>query len=143
MPEPEEQAKPITKARVLIVEDNLINQKVARSLMERMGYSVEVAANGREGLQKWQEGFFDLILMDCQMPEMDGYEATREIRAREAGERHTPIVAVTANAMAGDREKCLAAGMDAFVPKPIKIDGLVGILEQLLGANIESASTIS
>jgi signal transduction histidine kinase/CheY-like chemotaxis protein/integral membrane sensor domain MASE1 len=141
--EPEEQPKPSAKGRVLIVEDNLINQKVARSLMERMGYSVDVAANGREGLTKWQEGSYDVILMDCQMPEMDGYEATREIRVREAGERHTPIVAVTANAMAGDREKCFAAGMDAFVPKPIKVEGLAEILEQLLGTAMESASTIS
>jgi CheY-like chemotaxis protein len=77
------------------------------------------------------------------MPEMDGYEATREIRAREAGQRHTPIVAVTANAMAGDREKCFAAGMDAFVPKPIKVEGLAEALEQLLGTAVESASTIS
>jgi signal transduction histidine kinase/CheY-like chemotaxis protein/integral membrane sensor domain MASE1 len=143
MPEPEEQPKPIAKGLVLIVEDNLINQKVARSLMERMGYSVEVAANGREGLKKWQEGVYDLILMDCQMPEMDGYEATREIRAREAGGRHTPIVAVTANAMAGDREKCFAAGMDAFVAKPIKVEGLAEMLAQLRGSTVESASTIS
>jgi signal transduction histidine kinase/CheY-like chemotaxis protein len=142
-PEPEEQSKPIAKARVLIVEDNLINQRVARSLMERMGYTVEVAANGREGLAKWEEGSYDFILMDCQMPEMDGYEATREIRAREAGERHTPIVAVTANAMVGDREKCFAAGMDAFIPKPIKVDGLIEVLEQLRGTAVESASTIS
>jgi CheY-like chemotaxis protein len=138
-----EDPKPAVKAKVLIVEDNLINQKVARSLMERLGYAVEVAASGREGVQKWEEGSFALILMDCQMPEMDGYEATREIRAREAGRCHTPIVAVTANTMAGDLEKCFAAGMDAFVPKPIKVEGLTDILENLLGTSLQPASTIS
>jgi CheY-like chemotaxis protein len=125
------------------VEDNLINQKVARSLVERMGYRAEVAANGRECIQKWEAGSYDLILMDCQMPEMDGFEATRLIRAKEAGHRRTPIVAVTANAMSADREKCLAAGMDAFLPKPIKIDSLADVLEQILGQPIESTSTIS
>ncbi len=142
-PQPEAQPERVPKALVLIVEDNLINQKVARSLMERMGYDVHVAANGREGVQKWEEGCYDLILMDCQMPEMDGYEATREIRIREAGQRHTPIVAVTANAMVGDREKCFAAGMDAFIPKPIKVESLTKTLEEILGSPVESASTIS
>ncbi len=136
-------AKHAPKALVLIVEDNLINQKVARSLVERMGYRAEVAANGRECIQKWEAGSYDLILMDCQMPEMDGFEATRLIRAKEAGHRRTPIVAVTANAMSADREKCLAAGMDAFLPKPIKIDSLADVLEQILGQPIESTSTIS
>jgi CheY-like chemotaxis protein len=142
-PEPEEKPKVAAKGQVLIVEDNLINQKFACSLMERLGYGVAVAANGREAVQKWEEGSYDLILMDCQMPEMDGYEATREIRAREAGQRHTPIVAVTANTQGGDRDKCFAAGMDAFVPKPIKVESLTGILETLLGSVVESASTIS
>jgi CheY-like chemotaxis protein len=143
LPEPREQSKFAARAQVLIVEDNLINQKVARSLMERMGYEVEVAANGLEGVQKWERGSYDLILMDCQMPEMDGYEATREIRIREAGQRHTAIVAVTANNMTGDREKCFAAGMDAFVSKPIKVESLTGVLENLLGSKVESASIIS
>jgi len=116
---------------------------VARSLVERMGYKAEVAANGRECVQKWEAGSYDLILMDCQMPEMDGFEATRLIRAKEAGHGHTPIVAVTANAMTADREKCLAAGMDAFLPKPIKIDDLADILRQLLGHAVEFTSTIS
>jgi signal transduction histidine kinase/CheY-like chemotaxis protein/integral membrane sensor domain MASE1 len=133
----------IPNARVLIVEDNLINQKVARKLLEQMGYTVDVAADGREGVQKWQDGSFDLILMDCQMPEMDGYEATREIRSREAGLRHTPIVALTANAMSGDRERCLSAGMDAFVSKPIRVDALAVVLGQLLGLAPNFASTIS
>jgi CheY-like chemotaxis protein len=142
-PASNEPAKRVAHALVLIVEDNLINQKVARSLVERMGYRVEVAANGREGVQKWEGGAYDLILMDCQMPDMDGYEATREIRAREAGRGHIPIVAVTANAMNTDREKCFAAGMDAVVPKPIKIESLADVLEQLLGRSVESTSTIS
>jgi len=142
-PEPIEHPEHVPKILVLIVEDNLVNQKVARRLMERMGCSVDVAANGREGVQRWEERSYDLILMDCQMPEMDGYDATRAIRAREAGQRHTPIVAVTANAMAADREKCFAAGMDAFVPKPIEIESLTKILEQVLGTTVQSPSTIS
>jgi signal transduction histidine kinase/CheY-like chemotaxis protein/integral membrane sensor domain MASE1 len=120
------------KTHILVAEDNPINQKVAQRLLEKLGYSVEVAANGREAVQKWAAGSYDLILMDCQMPEMDGYEATREIRSTEAGRRHIPIIALTANAMVGDREKCLSAGMDGFVPKPIRTGVLSEAIKQLL-----------
>jgi CheY-like chemotaxis protein len=120
------------KTHILVAEDNPINQKVAQRLLEKLGYSVEVAANGREAVQKWAAGSYDLILMDCQMPEMDGYEATREIRSTEAGRRHIPIIALTANAMVGDREKCLSAGMDGFVPKPIRTGVLSDAIKQLL-----------
>jgi len=119
---------------ILLAEDNLINQKVAKRLLEKLGHRVDIAANGRETVQKWASDSYDLILMDCQMPEMDGYDATREIRSSEAGRWHIPIAALTANAMPGDREKCLAAGMDAFIAKPIKVDSFTETLKRLLDA---------
>jgi CheY-like chemotaxis protein len=125
------------KSHILIAEDNLVNQKVAQRLLEKLGYSVDVAANGREAVDKWASGSYDLILMDCQMPEMDGYEATRAIRTAESGGRHIPIVAVTANTMVGDREKCLACGMDAFVPKPIKTEILTNTISHLIASTLE------
>ena len=128
------------KWRVLIVEDNLTNQKILGRLLEKLGHSVEVASNGSEALQKWTSGVFDVILMDCQMPEMDGFEATRSIRASEQGRSHVPIIAVTANAMPGDREKCVAAGMDGFVPKPIKIEDLISAIEQAMTIGPATAS---
>jgi signal transduction histidine kinase/CheY-like chemotaxis protein/integral membrane sensor domain MASE1 len=123
----------VISARILLVEDNPINQKVARRLLERMGHRVDVASNGREGLEKWKAKCYDLILMDCRMPEMDGYEAAGAIRAAEAGEHHISIIALTANAMLGDREKCLAAGMDSFLAKPIKVEALRETLAHFLG----------
>ena len=105
---------------VLVAEDNLVNQRLAARLLEKRGHQVEVAANGREAIEKYSAGRFDLILMDVQMPEMDGLEATRRIRELEAGcGRRTPILALTAFAMKGDESDCLAAGMDAFLIKPI------------------------
>ncbi len=142
-PDPSPPLKASAKAHILIVEDNPINQKLARRLLEKQGYSVEVADNGREAIQKWTAGVFDLILMDCQMPEMDGYEATREIRAKEAGTKHIPIIAVTANTMLGDKEKCLATGMDAFVPKPIKTEVLAETIEQFLAVSAGGTSITS
>jgi len=122
---------PAVPSRLLIAEDNLINQKVLKHLMESLGYSVDVASNGREAVQRWRSETYAVILMDCQMPEMDGYEATRAIRAAESGKNHIPIIAVTANAMVGDREKCLTAGMDAFVSKPIRAEVLTKALEDV------------
>jgi CheY-like chemotaxis protein len=114
------------QARILLVEDQEVNQAVARKFLEVAGATVEVAGNGRIGLNKLAAQAFDLILMDCQMPEMDGFEATRQIRALEVGtNRHIPILAMTAHAMAGDRERCLAAGMDDYLTKPISRDALV------------------
>ena len=119
--------------RILLVEDNIVNQKVGTALLAKLGCRVEVAANGREALELTPQLPYDLIFMDCQMPEMDGYEATGEIRKREGVARHTPIIALTAGAMAEDRERCVQAGMDDYVSKPFRPAQLCAILDKYLG----------
>jgi CheY-like chemotaxis protein len=119
-------------ARVLVVEDNVVNQKVACLLLERVGLRPDVAANGREAVQMAALLPYGLILMDCQMPEMDGYEATRQIRQREVPERRVAVVAMTADAMAGTRERCLSAGMDDYLSKPVKPAALHAVLNRWL-----------
>ena len=114
--------------RILVAEDNVVNQKLALRLLDRMGYRADVAANGIEAIESVARQPYDLVLMDIQMPEMDGLEASRQICARWAASQRPRIVAMTANAMAGDREECLAAGMDDHVTKPIRIDQLAGAL---------------
>jgi CheY-like chemotaxis protein/anti-sigma regulatory factor (Ser/Thr protein kinase) len=119
--------------RILVVEDNAVNQMVAVRLLEKLGYSADIAANGIEALSAVQRMSYDLLLMDCQMPEMDGFEATIRLRQREAGPgTHVPIIAMTANAMAGDRESCIAAGMDDYIAKPVRIEELKAKLQQWL-----------
>jgi signal transduction histidine kinase/CheY-like chemotaxis protein len=111
-------ASPIS-LRILLAEDNLVNQRVALNMLGKMGHRITLATNGREALEQWRHGDFDLILMDVQMPEMTGLEAAMQIRREEAIGAHVPIVAMTASAMSEDRERCLAAGMDDFISKPV------------------------
>jgi len=121
--------------RILVVEDNPVNQKVVCHMLRKMGFTVELAADGRAGVDRLAgDGPFDLVLMDCQMPVMDGYRATRSIRELEGGAASTPIVALTANAMDGDREKCLASGMDDYLSKPAKADQLREMLVKWIPA---------
>ena len=123
-----------TVLRVLVAEDNAVNQKLIVRLLEKRGHRVTVAGNGREAVDAAARASFDLVLMDMQMPEMDGFEATAMIRV---GERrsgaHLPIVALTAHAMKGDREKCLAAGMDDYLSKPIQPGELEEVLARFAG----------
>lgn len=131
------------RARILVVEDNEVNQMVAVRILDKLGYRTDVAANGLEAVDAHASRTFDAILMDCQMPEMDGYEATGAIRRAEAVTgKHTPIIAMTANAMQGDREKCLAAGMDDYISKPIRREDLVATLRRFISVPTSSGADL-
>ncbi|MBN1943546.1 MAG: PAS domain S-box protein [Phycisphaerae bacterium] len=128
--------------RILLAEDNPINQKLALNLLAKKGHSVRLVQNGRQALEALKEESFDVILMDVQMPEMDGMEATARIRSREAGTgKHIPILAMTAHAMKGDREKCLQAGMDGYISKPIRAEDMNKELHRILHEPPPSAET--
>ena len=116
--------------RILLAEDNVVNQKLALRLLQQMGYRADLASNGIEAIESVQRQAYDVVLMDVQMPEMDGLEASRQINARWRPEERPRIIAMTANAMQGDRDMCLAAGMDDYLTKPIRVERLVEALSQ-------------
>jgi CheY-like chemotaxis protein len=129
-----------TPLRILLVEDNPAHQKLATYILEDRGHTVECADNGQEAVSVSAQRRYDLILMDVQMPRMDGLEATAAIRKREDGQMPVPIIAMTAHAMQGDRDRCLAAGMDGYLPKPINAQELIGLVERLAGGAAPGAA---
>lgn len=126
-----EQPKPRAGGRrLLLAEDNPVNQTVALRQLKKLGYEVDLARDGAEAIRLFQENKYPLILMDCQMPEVDGYEATRQIRQLANGHPPVRIVAMTANAMRGDRERCLKEGMDDYITKPVRVEELRAAIEK-------------
>ena len=124
----------MTSARtILLVEDNRVNQMVASGMLRKLGHQVTIRENGEQALEYLRNHSCDLVLMDCQMPVMDGFEATRKLRGMR-GLDHIPVIAVTANAMEGDREQCLNAGMNDYLTKPYSIEAMREILERWSGA---------
>jgi CheY-like chemotaxis protein len=120
---------------ILLAEDNKVNQKLASRMLEKLGHEVVIAENGEEAIEKMKQGDFDLILMDVQMPIMDGFQATKKIRESEQkGNKHIPIIALTAYAMKGDREKCLKAGMDGYLSKPINLKEIKNTIYTVLSS---------
>jgi signal transduction histidine kinase/CheY-like chemotaxis protein len=132
---------PRHEARILVAEDNVVNQQVAVHILEASGYQAEAVANGREAVEAAASHSYAAILMDCQMPEMDGFMATAEIRRMEGATRHTPIIALTANALKGERERCLAAGMDDYMAKPILPETLNSVLNHWLRSSSPATET--
>ncbi len=141
-PSPQPPEGPIPrKARILLAEDNEINQAVALKILEKFGYRADVARNGKEAVQALEREAYDLVLMDVQMPEMDGYEATAVIRdpASAVLDHGIPVIAMTAHAMEGDREKCLEAGMDDYIAKPVNPKAVAEVIERWLAERREGA----
>jgi len=137
---PPETAKLI---RILVAEDHLMNQRVMLRMLERLGYTADAVSNGREAVSALTRSPYDIVLMDCQMPELDGYEATRVIRSSGGRFRSTPIIAVTANAMDGDREKCLASGMSDYMSKPVLAQTLASTLEKWILPDAAAGAVVS
>ena len=135
---------PRRRGRILLADDSLVGQKISVRMLEQLGYQVDVVADGREAVRAAGAGLYDIVLMDCEMPVMDGYEATMEIRRAEGGNRRTPIIAMTGSEGSRDVEKALAAGMDAHISKPVAIEDLAAILEGAPpGTRSEPAHTTS
>nr|WP_320132315.1 ATP-binding protein [uncultured Holophaga sp.] len=138
-PEAPAQAAPLRlgdgEAAILLVEDNLVNQRVALAILKKLGLKADVAANGKEAVEAHRTRSYDIILMDCQMPEMDGFQATRLIRSTEGEGKRVPVLAMTANAMQGDQERCIEAGMDDYIAKPVTLDNLMILLRRWLPAD--------
>jgi CheY-like chemotaxis protein len=129
------QATPLAgKLHVLVAEDNLFNQKVIGRTLEALGCTCRLVSDGEAALAAVRGGGFDLVLMDCQMPGMDGFAATQAIRSLAAPHNAVPVIALTANALSGDRERCLAAGMDDYLTKPLAREDLARVLERAAGA---------
>lgn len=122
------------RERLLVVDDSKVNQHVASRLLETMGHRVDVASNGLEAVNAVRDQDYAAVLMDCQMPEMDGFEATMEIRRVEGASKRTPIIAMTAGAMKDDEERCMAAGMDAYITKPVNPEQLAGVLSRWIAS---------
>jgi CheY-like chemotaxis protein len=138
-----ESGKPAASLRILVAEDNAVNQMLVTRLLQKRGHCVMVVGNGREALGALVQGTYDLILMDMQMPEMDGFEATSELRRREKQTgRHLPVIALTAHAMKGDRERCLDAGMDGYLAKPIRAQALYELLENYIAQRVASLQAL-
>jgi CheY-like chemotaxis protein len=132
---PQQSIPETTSRHILLAEDNPVNQMFACAVLDKLGYTVDVVETGIKAAEAAHTGAYDLVLMDCLMPEMDGYEATRTIRQAETGgERRIPIIAMTANAMEGNREACLASGMDDYITKPVDIALLQKILNRWLAS---------
>lgn len=125
---------------ILLVEDNMMNQQVIQLMLEKKNYTCDIAINGKEALKMVGEGSYDIIFMDCQMPVMDGFQATMEIRQLVNLEKMPHIIAMTANALSGDKQKCLSAGMTDYLPKPTSIDGLISMVEKYWLKRSESES---
>lgn len=125
--------------RILVTDDDPLCRSIAARMVERLGHHAETVNNGREAVDALSRAVYDLVLMDCEMPEMDGYDATREIRRREQPERHTPIIAVTSNEVEGNGRRCFDAGMDGYLPKPIDMNALGLALERWSGDGPEPA----
>jgi CheY-like chemotaxis protein len=137
---PETIAIPDTKLSVLVAEDNHVNQRVLTAMLSRLGHRFDVVADGAAAIEAVKTSAYDVVLMDCQMPGVDGFEATAEIRQLPGSRGQVRIIAITANAMSGDRERCLAAGMDDYIPKPVRFPELA---EALARAGREPLSSIS
>lgn len=128
-----------TAPRILMAEDNAINQRVGKLILQRAGFTIDIVQDGRQALEAHRQHPYDLILMDCQMPVMDGFEACRQIRSLPG--RQPVIIAVTANALLGERERCLSVGMDDYLSKPFQAEQLIGVVQKWVGVRRQTVAS--